>query len=112
MKMDCHISDGPQEPDDEHSYSEPDGDEAYDIYRQRCVDDGVCSTLGCERPHLATSIFCGECAHAGAETLADLHTKVGEYTGTLLYSYDQRYWWSTPDTAYRMFLKTKDRNHD
>ena len=34
-----------------------------------------------------------------------LHTKIGKYTNTVLYSYDQAYWWSTAETAKRMYDK-------
>jgi hypothetical protein len=107
MKMDCHISDGPQEPGDEQERHEPDEDAAYDQYRQQCADDGICSALGCENDHMPTSSFCAECAHGEGNKKPQVHTKIGQYTGTKLFSYDKCYWWSTQETAWRMFLKTK-----
>lgn len=110
-KMPCHITDGPQEPEDMAPPREPDEDQAYETYRQECMDAGECITIGCFNQHLPTSAFCGECAHQDEDSYRpQLHTKVGKYTGTLLYSYDQAYWWSTPETAWRVFLKNKRGN--
>ena len=42
-KMPCHISDGPQLPEDVPGYvEEQDPDEAYDRHRQDCIDRGEC----------------------------------------------------------------------
>lgn len=58
-KMPCHISDGPQLPEDVETYSEPDSDQAYEDFRQRKIDDGECMT--CNRPHEDGSPWCAEC---------------------------------------------------
>lgn len=39
MKMPCHITDGPQEPEDLAYPEEEDEDEAYEIVRQQEIDD-------------------------------------------------------------------------
>lgn len=44
-RMPCHISDGPQTPEDAaelDAYHEEDPDEAYDRHRQDCLDRGEC----------------------------------------------------------------------
>ncbi len=105
-KMPCHITDGPQEPDDIRAPEEPDPDDAYDRYRQDCVDDGECITLGCFNPHLPNQIVCEECQIVDEDSMKpQIYTKIGQYTGKTLYSYDQAYWWSTPETAWRCYKK-------
>jgi hypothetical protein len=37
--MPCHISDGPQTPEDVPGYVEEDEDEAYERFRQQEIDD-------------------------------------------------------------------------
>lgn len=105
-KMPCHITDGPQEPDDIPGYEEPDEDAAYEAHRQRCIDDGLCQFC-------MTDLVDGRCPECSAKVRhADCHTKIGQYTGTTLYSYDQAYWWSTEETAWRMIQKLQGTNHD
>lgn len=58
-KMPCHISDGPQEPDDVSADPEVDEDLAYETYRQEKIDNREC--MACHRPHLPNHIFCREC---------------------------------------------------
>ena len=38
-RMPCHISDGPQTPEDVHNPIEPDEDEIYERHRQAEIDD-------------------------------------------------------------------------
>lgn len=38
-KMPCHISDGPQTPEDVIGFQEEDEDEQYEIWRQQQIDD-------------------------------------------------------------------------
>lgn len=40
-KMPCHISDGPQTPDDVHEFEIEDEDEAYERHRQEQIDDAA-----------------------------------------------------------------------
>lgn len=58
-KMNCHISDGPQIPEDVPGYEEPDGDDAYESYRQDKIDSGEC--MSCHQPHLPDSPYCADC---------------------------------------------------
>jgi hypothetical protein len=84
--MPCHISDGPETPEDvdrggfNDRYSDP--DEARDYQA------GV--------------------ADAHARTIPMLHTKISTLTGKTLYSYDKAYWWSTEESAWRVFQKLEE----
>jgi hypothetical protein len=40
-KMPCHISDGPQLPEDVPGYEPEDEDDAYERYRQQEIDDAA-----------------------------------------------------------------------
>lgn len=61
-KMPCHISDGPQEPEDVFDFcskQDLDEDAAYETYRQHRIDSGLCMT--CDNHHLPDEIFCADC---------------------------------------------------
>jgi hypothetical protein len=58
-KMPCHISDGPQEPDDGYTQQEIDEDAAYENFRQQKIDDGEC--MSCNKKHLPGEIYCEQC---------------------------------------------------
>jgi len=85
-KMLCHISDGPETPEDvdrsgfNDRYSDPDLEREY----RRDID----------------------AAHARAIPM--LHTKISSLTGRTLYSYDKAYWWSTEESAWRVFQKLEE----
>lgn len=88
-KMPCHISDGPQTPEDQdelYANREIDEDEAYETWRADQID----------RAHAMSTL---------KERHTGLHTKISKYTKTTLYSYDQAYWWSTEETAWKMHKK-------
>jgi uncharacterized OB-fold protein len=59
-KMPCHISDGPQEPEDLLEHPTEDEDEAYEQFRQQKIDDKEC--MSCNQPHLPNSPYCAECS--------------------------------------------------
>lgn len=126
-KMPCHISDGPQTPEDQaelHEFREEDPDEAYELERQAALDAGECHRCGdilidqlcptCESDKLTMLSIAKETdqIHA-ASTLKErhvgLHTKVSKYTKTTLYSYDQALWWSTEETAWNMHKKIESQ---
>ena len=109
-KMQCHISDGYQDPDDVPGDREVDEDNAYETYRQQCLDANECATVGCFNEPMPDSHLCEECRPVDEDsTRPMLHTKIGQYTGTLLYSYDNAYWWSEVDTAWRCYLKLRNK---
>jgi hypothetical protein len=66
-KMPCHISDGPQTPEDVIGFQEEDEDEQYDRQRQDAIDrgecprcyertvDGLCFTCDTDKINLAIS---------------------------------------------------------
>lgn len=90
-KMPCHISDGPQTPEDVPGHTEIDEDQAYEDDRQREIDEQAYHRQ-IDRDH-------------ASKPAPHLHTKIGKYTGKVQYSYDQAYWWSTAETAKRMYDK-------
>lgn len=52
-KMPCHISDGPQTPEDVHDYFEMDDeDEAYEVWRQEQIDDAAARVAARKRNQL------------------------------------------------------------
>lgn len=103
-----HVPDGHLDPDEDQDRREPDPDEAYDRYRQECVDAGECITLGCANPHLDNQIVCEECQIVDEDShRPPIYTKIGQYTGRIYYSYDQCYWWDEPQTAWDCYRKMK-----
>lgn len=58
-KMPCHISDGPQTPEDVYEPPEIDEDAAYEWYRQHKIDMGECMT--CTNKVADDKIYCEDC---------------------------------------------------
>lgn len=57
-KMPCHISDGPQEPDDVPEYIYGDPDDAYDEMRQRKLEDQIAEDHAREQAMNAVCTVC------------------------------------------------------
>jgi hypothetical protein len=110
-KMPCSISDGPQEPEDVEGFREVDEDAEYERLRAREIDEARrIQDVGSARTYARAF----DLSYA-ADREPTLHEKIGTYTRKQLYSYDQKYWWSSPETALRMFNKLKNEegtNHD
>ena len=99
-RMPCSITDGPDYDTwvDQQNKTEPDEDEAYRRMIQDEIDQHRQDYLE-ERRKAAVET---DQVHAMADT-PKLHTKIGAYTGATLYSYDGTLWFSTQETALRMF---------
>lgn len=85
-KMPCHISDGPQTPEDVYERPEVDEDAAYEAHRQDRIDrgechrceertiDGLCPICDADKLNLAiqkTTEPCPYCKGHGADPLSD-----------------------------------------
>ena len=97
-RMPCRISDGPDYDTwlERQNRAEPDEDAAYRRMIQEEVDQHRQDELE-EHRRVAKD------ADLAQPAPPQLHTKIGKFTGAPLYSYDQAYWFSTPEVALRAF---------